>query len=358
MDKRDFLKACGAGFLSSLLPHQAFALSRSDALFFSAAKNAAGDFVTAIITEVGDIVATIPLPKRGHDVTYCPINNHAIVFARRPGTFAIVFNPSGTILTSLTSEPGRHFYGHGHYSTDGKLLFATENDFENAIGMIGIYDVTANYARIGEWQSGGIGPHDILLTNDGKYLCIANGGIETHPDFGRTKLNLATMRPNISWLEIESGHIIASHNLPNTLSKLSMRHLSMGKDSTMWFAAQNQGSTTPMHQLVGSVSLDHDLEWLELPRPALASLKNYVGSIATNSDGSLIALTSPVGNSLLIADQAGNVLEQKRLQSVSGITTSGQGVSYTTGHGIYSNSGAKHVQTPLKFDNHLFAIEQ
>lgn len=353
MEKRDFLKACGAGFLGSLLPEQAFALSRGDNIFFSAAKNAEGKFVAAIISEAAEIIAKIPLPSRGHDVTYCSINNHAIVFARRPGTFAIVFTPDGTALTNISSTPGRHFYGHGVFSKDSKLLFATENDFENAIGMIGIYDVGANYARIGEWPSGGIGPHDIMLTNDGKHLCVANGGIETHPDFGRTKLNLSTMSPNISWIEIQSGHIVASHDLPETLTKLSLRHLSMGADQTIWFGAQNQGSTSHPHQLVGSVSLDQELKWLELPLPALASLKNYVGSITTNPQGSRIAITSPVGNSLLIADPAGNVLDQKTIQSVSGVTASGSGFAYTTGLGGFSNAS----QTPLQFDNHLNAIK-
>jgi hypothetical protein len=30
----------------------------------------------------------------------------------------------------------------------------------------------------------------MTVSDDGRMLIVANGGIETHPDFGRTKLNL------------------------------------------------------------------------------------------------------------------------------------------------------------------------
>ena len=46
------------------------------------------------------------------------------------------------------------------------------------------------FRRIGEFDNHGIGTHDISVSDDGRMLVIANGGIETHPDFGRTKLNL------------------------------------------------------------------------------------------------------------------------------------------------------------------------
>ena len=43
------------------------------------------------------------------------------------------------------------------------MLYATENDFEGARGMIGIYDVTARFKRIGEFPSHGLGPHDLAF---------------------------------------------------------------------------------------------------------------------------------------------------------------------------------------------------
>ena len=83
------------------------------------------------------------------------------------------------------------------FSPDGALLYATENDFDNAAGMVGIYDARAVSSAIGEFPTHGVGPHELLLLDDGATLAIANGGIETHPDFGRAKLNIATMKPSL-----------------------------------------------------------------------------------------------------------------------------------------------------------------
>ena len=68
---------------------------------------------------------------------------------------------------------------------------------EGAAGRIGLWEVQ-NFCRIGEWDSGGIGPHDLKLLPEGR-LVIANGGIKTDPS-DRTKLNLGDMRPNLTIL--------------------------------------------------------------------------------------------------------------------------------------------------------------
>ena len=87
-----------------------------------------------------------PLPDRGHDVTYDPIARRSVVFARRPEPSPwSSTTPARLSRLTITSPPGRHFFGHGVFSPDGALLYATENDFENAAGMIGIYDATAGF---------------------------------------------------------------------------------------------------------------------------------------------------------------------------------------------------------------------
>ena len=137
-----------------------------------------------ILTEAGKLVHALDLPERGHDITFDPVSRRSVVFARQPGTFAVVFDHTGEAEpVTIASVEGRHFYGHGVFSPDGALLYATENDFDNAAGMIGVYDATDGFRRIGEFATHGVGPHELLLCPDGKTLAIANGGIETHPDY-------------------------------------------------------------------------------------------------------------------------------------------------------------------------------
>src|SRR5438552_1061500 len=78
---------------------------------------------------------------------------------------------------------------HGAFSADGSLLYATENDNLTGSGLIGIYDATAGYRRLGEMSSRGIGPHDLALMPDGMTLAVANGGLRTLPESGREVLN-------------------------------------------------------------------------------------------------------------------------------------------------------------------------
>ena len=119
-----------------------------------------------------------------------------MVFARRPGSFALAFDIHDRRAPVLFTTPAnRHFYGHGVFSRDGRLLYATEHDNETRDGLIGVYNATGGYKRIGEMPTYGIGPHEVILLSDGKTLAVANGGIETHIETGREKLNLSSMQP-------------------------------------------------------------------------------------------------------------------------------------------------------------------
>ncbi len=131
-DRRTFLKASGAGFLTSLaLPAQEI-LAQSEQIFASCVAFANGQFGAVLLNEQGTLISKIDLPARGHDVAFSTQKDKLIVFARRPGTFAILFDLNGKILGEISTVEGRHFYGHGAFSVDGRLFYATENDFENA----------------------------------------------------------------------------------------------------------------------------------------------------------------------------------------------------------------------------------
>jgi uncharacterized protein len=177
IDRRDFLKAAGTAFLSSLTPKALADTLASDAVFATAYQKRDGAYGAAIVSEAGKILYAVELPERGHDISFDPASGRSVVFARQPGTFAVVFDPAGRDPPrTIQSQPGRHFFGHGAFSPDGRLLFASENDFDNATGMVGIYDATDGFARIGEFPTDGVGPHELLLLDDGRTLAICNGG--------------------------------------------------------------------------------------------------------------------------------------------------------------------------------------
>lgn len=359
--RRAFLKAAGAGFAASLLPRQALALERNELVFASTVQTKAGGYGAVLLGERGDLIASIELPDRGHDITYSREAGRGVVFARQPGTFAVVFDPAGqSAPITLTSPEGRHFYGHGVFSPDGKLLYATESDFEAAQGVIGVYDATSDYKRIAEFPTYGTGPHELLLMPDGRTLVIANGGIETHPDFGKAELNLETMDPSVAFVDAGSGSLIGQLRLEAGLHQLSIRHMAIDIRGRVWFGCQYKGAPSASPQLVGYATRDGDIQLVELPPDTLRDLRNYVGSVAVSADGETIAISSPEGNLLVAIDVAGGkpVLVET-LRSGCGLAADNAGFVATSGLGdMIGIAGAERQarKFDFAFDNHMLRV--
>ncbi len=355
--RRAFLKAAGAGFVASLLPQRAAALATSELVFASSTILPSGSFGAALITETGKLIANVDLPDRGHDVTYSPVSGRAVVFARQPGTFAVVFDPAGSAAPlTIPSIEGRHFFGHGVFSPDGKLLYATENDFDNVRGVIGIYDVSGGYTRVGEFDTYGVGPHEILLMPDGMTFAIANGGIETHPDYGRAELNIETMEPSLVFVDRRDGSQIGKLALSAELHQLSIRHMAVDARNRVWFGCQFRGDEGSP-QLVGYATLDGDIRLIELPDDALRNLRNYVGSVARSASGDMIAVSSPEGDTILAIDAAtARPVFTAPLRDGCGIAPDGAGFLVSSGQGDVegiAGSMAAARKFDFGFDNHL-----
>lgn len=356
--RRAFLKAAGAGFAASLLPQRAAALANAELVFATATQEAPGRYGARVLTETGRLIANVDLPVRGHDVTYSPVAGRAVVFARRPGTFAVAFDPAGREPPiTIASAERRHFFGHGAFSHDGKLLYATENDFEQGRGVVGIYDVAGGYRRIEEFPTYGVGPHEVLLLPDGRTLAIANGGIETHPDYGRAELNLDSMDPSLAFVDARDGHLIGQLRLASGLHRLSIRHMVVDARDCIWFGCQFRGDAGERPQLVGYATLDGDIRLIELPADALDGLRNYVGGLAISGDRETVAASSPVGGTILCIDAAtARPISQTLLTATCGVAPDGQGFLATNGHGRMvglAGSTAADQQFDFLFDEHL-----
>ncbi len=319
-----------------------------------------GSFRLAGLSADGDILFALPLPARGHAAAAHPYKAQAVAFARRPGTFAVVIDcANGTELARLEAPEGRHFYGHGTFSADGTHFFATENDYEAGTGKVSIWDADS-FERLGEFSSGGVGPHDMRLMPDGQSLVIANGGIETHPDTGRTKLNLPVMRPNLSYLDL-SGTLLEQVELPRVMQKNSIRHLAVREDGLVGFAMQWQGSASKHPPLVGLHRRGEAVTLISAPAADQSQLQGYAGSIAFSADGAAIAITCPRGNALHRFDvQTATFMDAFALNDVCGLGTGPGGLVFTTGTGLVGTLDGPRTQiltrSDCQWDNHLIPI--
>ena len=353
IDRRVFVKAAGAAFLAALAPRGALALERAGAVFASGYRTPDGSFGLALLSERGECVAGIDLPGRVHGLGFCPATGKAVAFARRPGTFAVVFDARGSSQpVVLTSGENRHFFGHGHFSPDGRLLYASENDFDNNRGMIGLYDARDGFRRIGEFPAHGIGTHDMTVSDDGRLLIIANGGIATHPDFGRTKLNLDHMEPSLVIADATTGALIEKHVLPPSLRRLSTRHLDIGTDGRVWFACQYEGARNDLPPLVGHFGKGEDISFVKLPENTTIGLANYVGAIAVNRREGLVGITSPKGGLAVTLDaKTGTVVHEQRIADAAGIAPGAEGFAVSSYGGRFAAT-----QSPVAWDQHIVRL--
>ena len=354
IDRRSFMKAAGIGFAATLAPRSLMALERADAVYASGFRTPDGSFGIATVSERGEIVHRTTLPARSHGMAFSPRTARLVAFARRPGTFALVTDPTGGGEAFLITAPeGHHFYGHGAFSPSGRLLYASENDFDGNRGMIGIYDAADGFRRIGEFEAHGIGTHDMAVSDDGAMLVIANGGIETHPDFGRTKLNLDRMEPSLVLLDARDGRLIQKHGLPPPLSQLSTRHIALDDKGRIWFACQWEGPRNACPPLVGQLARGEDLRFVNLPDRVTEGLANYVGAIAVNRRDGIVGLTSPKGGLAVSLDaRTGAVMDEQPILDAAGVAPAEKGIAVSSYRGRFNET-----RSAVAWDQHIVRLD-
>jgi hypothetical protein len=357
LSRRHFAVLCaGLGTGAGVLPFAGLATASGAPAFLSAYRDVSGAFGVAGLDETGALLFTEALPARGHDTIVSPDRSMAITFARRPGRFALVIDLHRQAPAfAFEAAPGRHFYGHGFFSTDGRMLYATENDYEGERGVLGIYDVDAGFARIGELDTYGIGPHEALLLADQRTIAVANGGILTHPDVPRQKLNLASMQASLVYLDSQTGDLLEQVVLPPDLHQLSIRHMDQAGDGSLWFGAQYEGAPTDEVALIGRHACGRMIEFVDLPGDQLRSLRQYVGSVKASAEGTRVAITSPRGGVALVLDTTHrSIVDQMALPDVCGVAAGANGFALTTGGGLVSL--VSEQSHPMRWDNHLRSV--
>ncbi|WP_069298645.1 DUF1513 domain-containing protein [Neptunicoccus sediminis] len=325
----------------------------------AAARTDTGGYVLCGLSGAGEVLFDIPLPDRGHAAAAHPHRADAVAFARRPGRFAVVVNcVNGAVRARLDAPEGRHFYGHGSFDLDGRYLFTTENDYEAGQGVIGVWDCAEDYRRVGEFASGGVGPHEIKTLPSGA-LVVANGGIETHPEAGRAKLNIPLMEPNLCYLSTQ-GQPLETLRLDPALHKNSIRHLDVSGDGLVAVGMQWQGETGQVVPLVFTHRPGEQAVFPDIAPEVYRRMLGYVGSIAINNAGDRLAATSPRGGVVLgtaTKPRAGEPALEP-YPDVCGVTFGPWGRMVTTGAGQVIGGLAQQPQhyPRLQWDNHLVRI--
>lgn len=307
---------------------------------------------------------------RGHGLCQNPVNaEHVVMFSRRPGNYGVRLNATtGEIDGTFQCAADRYMHGHGCFSADGKTLFSTESSIHSGQGKIALRD-SQTLEMIGEFESYGIGPHEVKLMPDGHTLVVANGGLLTHPDSGRKVLNLDTMRSTLSYIDSRTGALISDHTVAE--SKASIRHLDVASDGTVAMALQVQRKAMDNNEPTALAAIHKQgqaIQVLHAPENLTLKLHDYMGSVAINNRSRLAAFTSPKGDLALFWHLDDLTLQgYHAFHDVCGLT-----VSQDNKYFVLSNSAGKirqintqtleeNIRKRMQFhnvswDNHMLSI--
>ena len=118
LNRRSFLTAAAGFALPFAGYHQTH--EKQPFLFVSSQKQADGNHAVVAVDEGGAIKFQEILPGRGHDTAISPDRKTGIIFARRPGRFAVVIDLRRQKQVFAFETPAnRHFYGHGFFQQMG-----------------------------------------------------------------------------------------------------------------------------------------------------------------------------------------------------------------------------------------------
>lgn len=353
---------CLSPFMSSCAQKKVRIKSNPTFNFLSANTQKESFYSISGVDSRGQETFSISSGIRYHSGVFHPRDHRvAVVVSRRPGTHLLVLDTlKGRLIKTIKCPENRHFYGHACFSSGGAYVYTTENDYAKGVGVIGVWDAST-YSRLGEMSCHGIGPHDVHLLPDNKTLIVAVGGIRTHPDYRRRKLNLETMGPALVYMNVETGQLIYRITIQNHF--LSIRHLAVTEDGSVLIAMQYQGSKMHVLPLLGRQYGDKPIEMFQAPDNELRRMRQYTASICFHSQSGIVGVTCPRGNivtfwqldsrrwvkTLAIADAGGIGLDADKENFM---ITTGSGKIFQV-NPVNFESRLLHVNSMMGWDNHM-----
>lgn len=237
-------------------------------------------------TGVLSVLDAIEVPTRAHGLLALP-DGSMLAAARRPGEWLLRWRPGRRTRNAATwhwCAPDRRQCGHAVLDRHGRLL-TTEMDLEQERGLVVVRDA-ASLATLHEWPTHGIDPHELLLDSEGQLL-VANGGVPTQTETGRTKLDRSRMDSSLVRLAASDGQPIGQWRLAD--HRLSIRHLALHVTGRVGVALQAEHEEATAREAAPVLAV-FDGQSLQTAAPA-AALAGYGGSIVADAAGFVVSAT-------------------------------------------------------------------
>lgn len=297
-----------------------------------------GSSLTYVVTMVFD------LPTRPHGLMHLHGDEYLLI-ARRPGDWLLRLNIRSGETSRVWQDEDRHL--NGHSAVYGDWLYTTETDVLNSTGALAVRD-RHTFELLDVWSTLGKDPHEMLvlprggLGIDEPFLLVANGGIPTHADMGRTQLNQLPMDSSIVAMNPRTGKVFNQWALSDT--RLSLRHMAAHTSGVVGIAMQAHHSTAALRDAAPVLALldENGLRTVD----ESAGVKGYAGDIVVTPQGFVISCTK--NNSAAQFDVQGNLLHSQAANAACALAADGEQV--------WLGSSAVEFSKPLELDNHWLLI--
>jgi uncharacterized protein len=317
------------------------------------------------------ILRSLAVPTRAHGLWVEP-SGHLLAVARRPGDWLLRWHPNSGATQWHWMEGDRRFNGHVISNAAGEVLWTTETDLETAQGRVGVREARS-LEKTAEWATHGADPHQLLTLPHAVgdlpagCLLVANGGIPTLPETGRSKRALDRMDASLVALHPETGALLGQWRLSDPF--LSIRHLAWDPVSRTVGIALQAEHPDPAARRSAPVLAVWNGTGLS-PAQSRPSLAGYGGDICALPGGGF-AVSCPRANRLALFN-AGGVweggiahTEACALSNPGGLgpwwLASNQGPaglmhSGARGSGTVISQAEPAAVTHLQIDNHWIAL--
>lgn len=350
--RRQFLSQSSALVFSLALPLPAeLATHTRQARLLAAWQLPSGLYQVGVLNAAGQAGAlshavrmAVDLPTRPHGLMHLQGDEY-LVIARRPGDWLLRLNIRSGETSRVWQEEDRHL--NGHSALHGDRLYTTETDVLGGTGVLAVRNRhTLELQDV--WPTHGKDPHEMLVLPKGglgidePFLLVANGGIPTHADMGRTQLNQLPMDSSLVALHPRTGQLLNRWTLSD--SRLSLRHMAAHAGGVVGIAMQAHHSTAALRDAAPVLAL-LDENGLRTVNES-AGVKGYAGDIVATPQGFVISCTK--NNSAGQFDVQGNLLHSQAANAACALAAEGEQV--------WLGSSAVEFSRPLELDNHWLLI--
>lgn len=207
-----------------------------------------------------------------------------IVFEKKGPGSAEIDLKANEIATRIQPAKGCEFYGHGAYSKDGRLLYATEYEKSSYEGKMTVRDAQ-DFSVIDEFPTYGEWPHDCQFIDEGKVVAITNGG--GNIDGGA--------EPCVTFVDVQKGELVEKITFDNPLINAGHLMLSSNLDLAVTHAMR-EGLDN--RNALGAFSLrpkGEKFKTMSTPAAVAGAMKGETLSLCMHEESKIVAATNPFG---------------------------------------------------------------